>query len=376
MRFRPLILCVSLNGAGHHPAAWRTPGARSTDALNGARFLRLAGLAEAGGLDIAMLGYPARGSALASPDSAEAVRLDALSLAAALIAGTRSIGLAAVAPATYLEPFNVARAFSALDLLSRGRAAWCVDGAWREHDRGDFSRLAAVDSDTLEARTGEFLDVVFALWDSWDEGSLVFDKANAIFTDHTKVRRIDHLGAFFKVEGPLNSPRPAQGRPVIIHTDSASGGLVAETADVVLLSPSTMTEAAERSRSMKASANALGRELVVLADIVPILDHAGASGEARRAALDALGGSGEGLTFAGSPTGLADLMQAWTAAGACDGFNLRPAVFPDDLLAFVDGVVPALRRQRLIPGDRIGATLRERLGLAQPASRYALATHG
>jgi len=322
------------------------------------------------------MGYPAQSSELAPPESAEAIRLDPLSLAAALIAGTRSIGLAAVAPATYLEPFNVARAFSALDLLSRGRAAWCVDIAWRKPDVGNFSRLADVDPNTLEARTREFLDVVFALWDSWDEGSLVFDKANAIFTDHTKVRRINHVGAFFKVEGPLNSPRPAQGRPVIILTDSAAGDLVVETADVVLISPRTMTEAVGQSRWLKAGAEALGRDLVVLADIMPVLDHAGASGEARRKTLDALGDPGEALSFVGSPAGLADLMQAWVESGACDGFNLRPAVLPDDLLAFVDGAAPELRRRGLLARRGTGATLRERLGLAQPTSRYALATHG
>src|SRR5258708_9540218 len=96
----PLILSASLNGAGHHPAAWRVPGARSRDAFNGARFLDLARLAEAGGLDLVVLGYPPHGSDLATPDVAEPIRLDALSLAAALVAGTNPIGLAAAAPAT------------------------------------------------------------------------------------------------------------------------------------------------------------------------------------------------------------------------------------------------------------------------------------
>jgi alkanesulfonate monooxygenase SsuD/methylene tetrahydromethanopterin reductase-like flavin-dependent oxidoreductase (luciferase family) len=376
-----LILSVSLNAAGHHPAAWRSPRARRSDALSGAHYRDLAKLAERGGLDMVLLGYPARGSVLAPPQSAAAIQLDAMSLAAALIPDTGGIGLAAVAPATYWEPFNIARSFSGLDNLSRGRFAWCVDAAWREPDLGNFSRLGDVDPAQLAARTREFLEVAFALWDSWEDDALVFDKANAMFTDHTKVHRIDHAGAFFKVEGPANSPRPVQGRPVIIQTDARAAGLelAAETADVLIVRPATIEAASATTRSAKAAAAALSRQLIVLADIAPILDHAGETGAARLEALQALGAApadAEPLAFVGAPAALADLMQAWARAGACDGFNLLPAVLPTDLEAIVSGVVPELARRGLAAGDRGDATLRARLGLTRPVSRYAVADHG
>ena len=374
-----LTLSVALNAAGHHPAAWRLPQARRAQALSGAHFAQLAGLAERGGLDLVLLGYPARGSELAPPPSAEAVRLDAMSLAAALIPMTRDIGLGAVAPATYWEPFNIARSFSALDNLSRGRAAWCVDAALRPYDLGNFSRLAAVDPSRAHERTREFMEVAYALWDSWERGALVFDKANAQFTNHTKVHRIDHAGDWFKVEGPLNSPRPVQGRPVIVQSDTSTDGLAlaAATADVLIIRPMTIEAAVEAAGAAKAKAVAAGRELIVLADLMPIVDREGGSGADRLAALDALAQRRpECLGFAGAPAALADLIQAWIRAGACDGFNLLPAVLPDDLAAVADSVVPELKRRGLVADGPAGATLRQRLGLAEPASRYEAAAHG
>jgi len=345
-----LILSVSLNGAGHHPGAWRMPHASRAQALGGAHYRDMARLAERGRFDFALLGYPPRGSALAPPGSAEAIRLDALSLAAALIPVTTSIGLVAAAPATYWEPFNIARAFSGLDNLSKGRAGWCVDAAWRPEDVGNFKRLDDIDPAMLRERTREFLDVAFALWDSWEADALVFDVANAQFTDHTKVHRIDHAGAFFKVEGPLNSPRPPQGRPLIVQTDTSRDGLelAAATADVLIIRPLTMADAVETTGAAKARAVALGRTLTVLADL-PVM---GLAGE------------------------LAESMQGWVEAGACDGFNLLPASYPDDLEAFVDTVIPELRRRGLTPDDYGGSTLRENLGLAQPVSRHAVAARG
>jgi alkanesulfonate monooxygenase SsuD/methylene tetrahydromethanopterin reductase-like flavin-dependent oxidoreductase (luciferase family) len=374
-----VILSVALNAAGHHPAAWRLPQARRSQATSGAHFAGLAALAELGGLDMALLGYPPRGSDLAAPDSADAVRLDAMSLAAALIPMTRDIGLCPVAPATYWEPFNIARSFSALDNLSRGRAAWCVDAAVRSYDLGNFKRLADVDPARADERTREFLEVAYALWDSWAPGALVFDKASAVFTDHTRVHRIDHAGAWFRVEGPANSPRPAQGRPVIVQADASTDGLAlaAATADVLIIRPLTITAAVGTARAARASAAAAGRGLIVLADLTVVLDHDWARAADRLAALDAMANwSAESLIFAGAPAALADLMQAWTRAGACDGFNLLPAVLPDDLAAVVDSVVPDLRRRGFVIGGEPGTTLRQRLGLAEPVSRHASAAHG
>jgi FMN-dependent oxidoreductase (nitrilotriacetate monooxygenase family) len=67
---------------------------------------------------------------------------------------------------------------------------------------------------------------------------------------------------------------------------------------------------------------------------------------------------------------VADRMQEWFEAGACDGFNLSPAYMPDLAYDFLDKLVPELRRRGLFQSEYQGATLRERLGLPRPPNPF------
>ena len=71
----------------------------------------------------------------------------------------------------------------------------------------------------------------------------------------------------------------------------------------------------------------------------------------------------------GSPTDIADDLEAWFKKGAADGFNIMPPLFPAGLKDFGDLVVPELQRRGLFRRDYEGKTLRENLGLPFPAHR-------
>jgi FMN-dependent oxidoreductase (nitrilotriacetate monooxygenase family) len=76
------------------------------------------------------------------------------------------------------------------------------------------------------------------------------------------------------------------------------------------------------------------------------------------------------LTFArfeGSPTQVADQMEHWFRAGACDGFIIRPSHLPGSMEEFVRLVVPELQRRDLFRKEYEGTTLRDHLGLERPA---------
>jgi FMN-dependent oxidoreductase (nitrilotriacetate monooxygenase family) len=64
----------------------------------------------------------------------------------------------------------------------------------------------------------------------------------------------------------------------------------------------------------------------------------------------------------GTAADVADHMQEWFEAGACDGFSLAIDVYHDGIDAFVDEVVPLLQERGLFHHDYEGATLREHLG--------------
>ena len=73
----------------------------------------------------------------------------------------------------------------------------------------------------------------------------------------------------------------------------------------------------------------------------------------------------------GGPSKVADYMEEWFAAGACDGFCVMPPYMPGQHVDFCDMVVPELQRRGLFRKAYEGATLRDNLGLPRPPGRYA-----
>lgn len=77
--------------------------------------------------------------------------------------------------------------------------------------------------------------------------------------------------------------------------------------------------------------------------------------------------------IAGTAEQVADSIETWFVQGAADGFNLIAPALPSSLEMFVDRVIPILQARGLFRTEYQGRTLRENLGLARPANRYASA---
>ena len=77
--------------------------------------------------------------------------------------------------------------------------------------------------------------------------------------------------------------------------------------------------------------------------------------------------------FMGTPTHIADTMQAWLEAGAADGFMISGAVLPDGLTDFIDHVVPILQARGVFRSEYEADTLRGNLGLPKPQNRFTAA---
>ncbi|ORW91218.1 F420-dependent methylene-tetrahydromethanopterin reductase [Mycobacterium sp. IEC1808] len=67
--------------------------------------------------------------------------------------------------------------------------------------------------------------------------------------------------------------------------------------------------------------------------------------------------------FVGTPTRIADEIDTYIQADACDGFILVPHLTPHGLDEFVDRVVPVLQERGAFRTEYSGETLREHLGL-------------
>jgi FMN-dependent oxidoreductase (nitrilotriacetate monooxygenase family) len=171
----------------------------------------------------------------------DATRLDPVPILGAMAARTSHLGLGATRSTSYDQPYNVAREFATLDHISGGRAAWNVVTSMNDSEARNFGVSQHLEHDKRYDRADEFLDVVTALWDSWDKDALVLDKESGRYADPAKVRYLNHSGPWYQVRGPLNIPRTPQGQPVIIQAGSSGRGreFAARWAEVVFnLQPS------------------------------------------------------------------------------------------------------------------------------------------
>ena len=241
MNRRRMHLGMSIRGLGYHPAAWRHPDVPADGTLRFDHYARSAQAAERGKCDLVFFAdgigirerdVP-RGSLARS--GYEIVEMEPLTLLPALAVVTKHIGLVTTASTTYNEPFNIARKFATLDLISNGRAGWNVVTSWSEAEARNFNREQHVDYDTRYARAAEFVEVVKGLWDSWEEDAFPFDKQSGRFFDETKLHVLDHKGRFFSVRGPLNVGCLPQVHPIVVQAGASEQGreLAAATADIV-----------------------------------------------------------------------------------------------------------------------------------------------
>ena len=97
-----------------------------------------------------------------------------------------------------------------------------------------------------------------------------------------------------------------------------------------------------------------------------LLDRAEREGLSVRASATIVARARSHGSFVGTPEQLADHMQLWVDSGACDGFNIMPPYFPEQLRVFVDEVVPVLQARGILRTDYEGPTLREHLDLPRP----------
>lgn len=189
-------------------------------------------------------------------------RLEPLTLLSALAVATNHIGLVGTLTTSYNDPFNVARRFASLDLISKGRAGWNVVTSGDAGTAGNFSLPEHFDYDTRYRRAVEFLEVTRGLWSSWEEGALVRDRATGRFLDPAKLHRLDHHGEFFQVVGPLNIQRSPQGEPVIFQAGDSDQGrdLGASTADAIFTHAATIEQGQAFYADLKGRAARQGRD--------------------------------------------------------------------------------------------------------------------
>jgi FMN-dependent oxidoreductase (nitrilotriacetate monooxygenase family) len=259
-------------GTGSHIAGWRWPGA-VTDFSDLGAIQQIARTAERGRFDLIFMGDNLYADPGAHPSYT--LRLEPLTMMAALATTTRHIGLGATASTTYGDPWSTARAFASLDHISAGRAAWNAVTTTNPAAGANFDKELPGHADRYD-RAEEFIEVVMKLWDAWDDDALVADRATGVYLDPKKLRAIDHVGRHFKVKGPVNIGRAPQGRPIVLQAGGSAPGqaLAARTADVVFTVTQDIEESKAAYRAVKSQMPAFGRapdQLAMLPGVMPVV---------------------------------------------------------------------------------------------------------
>jgi alkanesulfonate monooxygenase SsuD/methylene tetrahydromethanopterin reductase-like flavin-dependent oxidoreductase (luciferase family) len=278
-------------------------------------------------------------------------RLDATGRAAYVSTLTDRVGLAATSNVTTAEPFHLAAQLASLDHASHGRAAWIVaaDGSAEALATIGGSKL---DPAVLHREAADVVEVVRRLWDSWDDDAVIKDVATGRYLDPDRVHHVDFTGATFSVKGPLITPRPPQGRPVVLAPDDLAEAV---RPDVVLIGGTGLEDVRRRAQRARESGAPL-----VFAEVEVLLGTDVPAGRLPH---------GDRLRYTGSAAGLTELL-GWLATSV-DGVRLHAGVHATDLPVLIEEVLPALRKENLLVAPEPGATLRTSLGLPRPASRFA-----
>ncbi len=282
---------------GHHVASWLHPDAQIDAGTNFRHYVELAQMSERAKFDLMFLA-----DALAVRDGnleplsrwpQYMAYFEPITLLSGIAGLTERIGLVSTATTSYNEPYNLARKFASLDHISGGRAGWNVVTSANLSEAFNFGREAHFEHGERYDRALEFTEVVFGLWDSWDDDAFLRDRTTGRYFDPAKLHTLNHKGEHFSVRGPLNVARPPQGRPVIFQAGSSEVGreLAARTAEAVFTPQHSLEGAQAFYRDLKGRMAKYGRSpdhLVIMPGLNPIVGRTRHEAEEKHRYLQSL----------------------------------------------------------------------------------------
>lgn len=188
--------------------------------------------------------------------------IDPLLIVSAMAAETQKLGFGITVSTTYEQPYLLARKFTTLDHLSKGRIAWNVVTSQLESAARNLGLTQQIDHDERYERADEFLSVCYKLWQhSWQRDAVRRDKRAGVYTDPQKVHGVQHKGRWFNVpDAHLSEPSP-QRTPVLFQAGGSPRGVefAGKHAEVVFVAGLDAAAVKAQVTAVKNSAIAQGR---------------------------------------------------------------------------------------------------------------------
>lgn len=185
---------------------------------------------------------------------------DPLPLTPLLLQATSRLTIVPTISTSFYPPYTAARYLATVDHFAPGRIGVNIVTSGSDLAAQNYGLDRQTEHDLRYDRADEWLQVVKALWNSWDHDAVVEDEENLVYADFTKVRPIDHRGEHFAVRGPLNTVRPTS-EPLLVQAGASERGrrFGGTHAELVIAPGSTAQQARDYRDSIRAQAVAAGR---------------------------------------------------------------------------------------------------------------------
>ncbi|WP_404444326.1 NtaA/DmoA family FMN-dependent monooxygenase [Sutcliffiella horikoshii] len=422
-----------VSGYGAEFSSWRMPGTDPAAYTNMDRYVEGAKLAEQGKFQMIFIADTPALTVDLGPHT-PSFPMDPMLALMAVARETKHIGLVATLSTTFNYPYNIARQFKALDVISNGRVGWNAVTTSEPLAAANFGTQVANRKERYD-KAHESIQIVQALWGSWEQDAWTLDAEGGKFAEMDKIQPINLQGQYYASRGPLPIPPSEQGQPVIFQAGGGQEGLefAGRYASGVYANPYDIESALEHRQALRQSAALFGRnpdDIKMYAGFMFSIGSTEEEGLERRRQLMSFNpeeipsrvsylGSMVGLrlsvnsldidqplatdmlknayanpmdprshralellqkglsirdvlahgvinyhpVIAGTPVQVADFLEEWFLAGACDGFSVVPDIAYDGITDFVEHVVPILQDRGLFHKDYEGKTLRENMGV-------------
>ncbi len=187
--------------------------------------------------------------------------LDPTIIVPRLAAKTERLGFVVTMSTTFTSPYQIARSMQTLDHVTEGRIGWNIVTSVNPHE-GDNVGIELPAHDERYERAHEFMDAVYALWDSFEPDAMVMDHDNGVLIDPSKVQRVDFEGKWHRTAGPMCVMPGPQGRPVLAQAGSSEAGrtFAAKHAEMIFAPAGTDAQRAEMVADLRTRASDNGRD--------------------------------------------------------------------------------------------------------------------
>jgi FMN-dependent oxidoreductase (nitrilotriacetate monooxygenase family) len=214
-------------------------------------------------------------------------RQDPSVVASLMTAVTSRIGIVPTFGTYAYPPYLLARLVGTLDQVSSGRIGWNAVTGSSDFAAMNFGLPGMPEHDLRYDMADEYMQVVKALWSSWEPDAIIADRHGGILVDHTKVHAVNHEGRFYKTRGPLNSGPAPQGQPVIAQAGGSPRGrqFAAQHADTIVAHTKGVAAMKAYRNDVRARMAACGRDpdqCKVLFLVAPIIGETEAEAQEKQ----------------------------------------------------------------------------------------------